>query len=479
MNSTNDPHDLVNGLKPVMLDRLADDVYARRRRDDLARVAAEGPGETSHGRGQRRRPGIGQGRFIPRRVTAMAAAAAAVALLVLAAQFAPWHSGAPAHGSRPAAVPGVTRPSGRTEPPAASSRMRLVASVSSPFRSSGAGQQTDSLDCVTASVCYVWDAGSEAQAAYRTSDGGVTWRSLAALPGGRTLAGQNAGAPSCPTAEMCAGVAGGMTLAVTTDGGARWRLESLPAPRGKDASISEVACATAMRCVVQAAGTFLSTADGGETWTEAAHVPEGAPGLWYLRCDPDGRCIGLAPTGTSTNGGIVSMTSADNGRTWVVSGSHHAPASELFMVSCGDALHCMFLSNHGPTMTTSDGGVTWQDTAAVSTSREAIPLFVSCAAAGDCFVAVSDYSASAPGPFGGGGYVDARIEATRDGGATWTTIALPEVDGAQLGEVYPLSCPSPAGCIGVAATPRQASGVNAQREIISSFPAASSPVTGG
>jgi photosystem II stability/assembly factor-like uncharacterized protein len=477
MNKTDDPLDLVNGLKPVMLDRLADDAYARRHRGDLARVAAEGQEQSSHGHGRRRRPGIGRGSLIRRPLPAMAAAAAAVALLVLAAQSGPWHPGAQAHGSRPTAEPGLTKPSsGRTESPPASSRMRLVASVSSPFRSSGAGPQTDSLDCVTASVCYVWDAGSEAQAAYRTSDGGATWRSLAALPGNHTLAGQNAGPPSCPTAEMCAGIAGGMTLAVTTDGGAHWRLESLPVPPGKDASIGEVSCATALRCVVQAGGTFLSTVNGGRTWAEAARVPKRAPGLW---CDPDGRCIGLAPTGTNANGGIVSMTSADNGRTWVVTGSHHAPASDLFMVSCGDALHCMFLSNYGPTMTTSDGGVTWQDTTAVSTSREASPLTVNCATALDCFVAVSDFSATAPGATAPGGYEDATIVATHDGGATWTAIALPEVDGTRLAEVYPASCPSTAGCIAVAATPRQANGVDGQREIISSFPAASSPVTGG
>jgi photosystem II stability/assembly factor-like uncharacterized protein len=485
MNRTDDLLDLLNGLRPVMLDRLADDGYARHRSGDLARAAAEGDRQPPGVRRRRLATGLGrprwsgQARGLP---VVAAVAAAAVALAVVAAQFGPWHLGASARGSRPAARPSSAgSPGGRAEPPAASSPMRLVASTSWPFRSSGSGLQAASLECVTASVCYVWDAGSEGQTAYRTSDGGATWRRLAALPGGRSLAGQNAGPPSCPTAEMCAGAAGGMTLAVTTDGGARWRAESLPAPAGMPgAAIGQVACATALRCVVQAGGTFLTTANGGRTWTQAAGVRKAAD-LWYLRCDRDGACIGLAPAGTNTNGGIVSMRSTDGGRTWAVSGPHHAPASDLFMVSCGDALHCMDVSDGGATMTTSDGGLTWQDTAPVSTSPgSVIPLSVSCATALDCFVAVSGYSQNAPDiTMGPGGYQDARIEATHDGGAAWTTIELPTVAGAPLAAVFPLSCPSQAGCIGLAATARQANGVDSRREIISSFPDAGSPATGG
>jgi photosystem II stability/assembly factor-like uncharacterized protein len=352
--------------------------------------------------------------------------------------------------------------------------MRLITSVSWSFRSSGAGPQADSLDCVTASVCYVWDALSGGPTAYRTSDGGATWRPLAALPGGLSLGGVNAGPPSCPTSEMCAAVAGGTKLAVTTDGGARWRIESLPSPPGGfGASINEVACGTPLWCVVQAAGSFLVTVDGGSTWTAASSVPEDMPGLWYLRCDPDGRCIGLTPTGTNTNGGILSVLSTDNGRTWAVSGSNPAPASDLFMVSCGDALHCMDLSDSGATATTSDGGVTWQDTTPVGTSPGTIaPLTVSCAVALDCFVTLSDNSSNVL-------FEDAAVEATRDGGVTWTAIGLPAVAGGPLAEVYPLSCPSQAGCLGLAATPRQENGADLRREVISSFPPATSPATGG
>jgi photosystem II stability/assembly factor-like uncharacterized protein len=397
-----------------------------------------------------------------------AAAAALLLLLAVAAPFGPGHSG---------------RGSGPSEPPATSLRMHLVLSVSSPFRSSGPGPQADSIDCVTSTVCYAWDTGSQSQGQERTTDGGTTWRPLAALPGGRSLAGQNSSEPSCPTAEVCVGAAGGLALAVTTDGGAGWRIESLPEPPGTSGgSVDDVACGTARECVVHVAdhgpGTFLSTVNGGTSWTAATRIPREAPAsLWYLRCDPDGRCIGLMPTGTNTDGGIVAMRSADNGRTWAVSPNHPAPASDLFMASCGDARHCMEISDSGAAMVTSDAGITWQGVTAVSSSPD-VPLAVSCATGLDCFVAVSRYSTTAPDPTGAGNYVSATVEATRDGGSAWTRISLPAAGGSPLAEVFPLSCPSRAGCIGVATISR-GNEVNPPREIISSFPAPRQPVAGG
>jgi hypothetical protein len=351
--------------------------------------------------------------------------------------------------------------------PAGSSPAASAGARSAAFRHVGTGPQTDSLDCVTARVCYAWDSAAEGHGAERTSDGGATWRPVAALPDRRSLAGQNAD-PSCPTAEMCVGGAGGLALAVTTDGGGHWSIQSLPRPPGTSgASIDQVSCATAEKCVVHirdnGSGTFLSTSNGGKTWTAAAAIPPGAPRyLWLLRCDPDGRCIGVYPTGTNTNGGLLAMRSADNGRTWAIS-SAHAPATDTFMVSCGDALHCMSVGDNGATMTTSDGGVTWRERTAPST-WPSTATSVSCPAAGDCFIALADANTS--------GYSRPVIEATHDGGSIWSPLPLPTVGGSPLALVYPLSCPSPAGCIAMAATRQEYEGAGApgRRVIISSLP---------
>jgi photosystem II stability/assembly factor-like uncharacterized protein len=451
--------------------------------DRIARGVALGAGRTERlapggRRRSRRRPAH------PRRWLAAGLAAAAAVLLAVVALFGPWAPGA----SRPQA-PGTSRAGAAIQvtiprhgiisrgvvPPGLSQHMQLVASASSPFRSVGRGPQAPFLQCATASVCYAWDLGPHGDGMERTSDGGTTWRPIAALPDGRSLAQDDGW--SCPSAETCVAVAGPRLLAVTADGGGHWRLESVPAPRGSSgASLDQVSCPTALRCVVhfsdRGPGAFLSTVDGGRTWTAAATVPQGSPkGLWLLRCDPDGHCIGLDPVGTASADDLAAMRSTDGGRTWAAY-SVHLPPTGILLLSCGDARHCMVVTADGITMTTtSDGGATWRESAAPAT-WPGIATDLSCATGLDCFIAAAD---PAPGPVG---YDHPVVEATYNGGSTWTTISLPAVARSPLVIVFPLSCPSQAGCIGAAATAREFSGVQPGREIISSFPAPGQPLTG-
>jgi hypothetical protein len=106
MNTMDDPLKLVTDLAPAMLDKLADDGWARHRHGDLARAAAECPGRLSSARGRRQ---FRAGRDRPRRrlltggVAVTAAAAVALAAVVL--------GGAPSasrpRSSSPGAVPGA------------------------------------------------------------------------------------------------------------------------------------------------------------------------------------------------------------------------------------------------------------------------------------------------------------------------------------------------------------------------------------
>jgi photosystem II stability/assembly factor-like uncharacterized protein len=417
----------------------------------------------------------------PRRWLAAGLAAAAAASLVVAVQSGISRSHAP-RGSGARGAIQVTIPRHGTMlhgrvPPGLSQRMQLVVSASSPFRSVGRGPQAPSLQCVTASVCYAWDLGPHGDGMERTSDGGATWRPITALPEGRSLAQDNTW--SCPTAGICVVVAGPRQLAVTDDGGGHWRIRSVPAPPGSSrAALDQVSCPTAQTCIVHFSdhgpGAFLSTINGGQTWTVAAAVPRGSPSsLWLLRCDPDGDCIGLDPTGTNTDDELAAMRSTDNGRTWTAY-SVHLPSTEILLLSCGDARHCMAVTADGITMTTtSDGGASWRAAAAPATWPD-VATSLSCATSLDCFIAAADSTAGGPV-----GYDHPTVEATYNGGSTWTTISLPAVGGSPLVIVFPLSCPTHAGCIGAAATAQQFAGSQiGQRKIISSFPVPGQPAAG-
>jgi hypothetical protein len=378
---------------------------------------------------------------------------AAAAVVIVGALVVTSGCGSPARqagGSAPSAAASLsaTRGISPTALPGAPSPYRVARSVT---------MEPAYLDCVTEPVCYAWFTRPARSGALRpgerTSDGGVTWQQLASLPDGQVP--NDMVQPSCPAANTCVAVTQRDTLAFTSDGGAGWRLDPLPAAAGSAGWIDRVSCATAQECVVHLAGgltggTFLSTGNGGLSWTAATRVPNGAPGsLELLRCDPGGRCIGAAFAGQGTTSGpgirqgVVVMRSADLGLTWSVSDMDNMPReySTLpgFLMSCGDALHCLYAYGSGVAMT-GDGGVTWQP-ASPAAWQDATITSVSCPQALDCSVALAPRLASQ----------HPVIETTSDGTA-WTAQALPSPPDDPLQYVTLLSCPAAGGCAGLAST---------------------------
>ena len=329
----------------------------------------------------------------------------------------------------------------------------------SPYRVAGSVTMKPSyLDCITESVCYAWftrlASSGFAKPGERTSDGGVTWQELAGLPDGQVL--NDMVQPSCPAAKMCVAVTQRDALAITSDGGASWRLDPLPAAAGSAGWIDQVSCATERECVVHiggglTGGAFLSTANGGLSWTAATRLPSGARGsLELLRCDPGGRCIGAVSAGQGTayvpgNGpGVVVMRSADHGLTWSVSDTDNVPPKSSsvpgFLMSCGDALHCLYAGGSGVAITL-DGGVTWQQPAPPAAWRGWTITSVSCPEGLDCSVALAPALAS-----------QLPVIQTTSDGTTWTVKALPSLGDDPLQYVTLLSCPAAGGCAGLAST---------------------------
>ena len=391
--------------------------------------------------------------YVP--LAALVAVAAAVALLLFLVAGPATHQ--PAAPSRSAG--------------SSSLRMELVDSTSSPFQSVGGGPQTGDLLCVTASTCYASESDLIGSGWEATTDGGVSWHALAPLPEGRHLTDP----VSCPTSTTCIGndaqtvpgVAPAQVpgLAWTSDGGRSWRLDPLPVSAGAISStVEQLSCPTASDCVAfladQAAGSsaaptgndfFMTTTDGGSTWTASA-APADLTDLWTLRCNGDGDCIGLIPTGTvqdPSTESIVAIRSSNWGRSWTTTSSPMPSGPGILLIACGDALHCIaaFPADQGTTFDlarTSNGARTWT-TAPAPAGWPAIAISLSCADGEDCYLSASDPTQA--------GYRSPALEVTHDGGASWTPLQLPDVAGQPLALVYPLSCPVAAGCIGVGATP--------------------------
>jgi photosystem II stability/assembly factor-like uncharacterized protein len=378
-----------------------------------------------------------------------------------------------------AGVLAVTSGHGGPGTGASSASPSAAAPFASPFRYLGTAETPDQLDCITALVCnglIFSQAAQPTATADRTTDGGVTWQSLATVPnvnvGARTLA---FAVPSCATATDCF-VATVQGLAVTTDGGASWSTEPPPAvPGGVNPYIDAVSCATAEDCVIHVSapsasgftGTLFSTTDGGRNWTMAAPLPGNAlSNIWYLHCDPDGDCIGIGSVLNANNvvQGFQAVSSADNGLTWTVrppfKQTRQQPAkpnAEPVVAetqSCSDALHCVLANGTGIAVT-SDGGLTWQQSA-LPDDYQGNYLLVSCATGLDCVLAA--------GP----------LIATTTDGLTWTPQHVPPAGGSPLVAFVDLSCPSTAGCVAVGVTQQQ---MNAapnesvlQGSVISSLP---------
>jgi hypothetical protein len=401
------------------------------------------------------------GRVRSRRTVAVAGAAAAV-LLAAAAAFGPWqqHGTAGPGAAHPPAPTPVTGSSAAASPvPYSHTVMRLVGLTTPVFEQIGTVSNTSSfLTCVTDSVCYA----NGAAAMERTADGGVTWHPGASLT---TLGGPISGSPSCPTTLMCAMTMDGSSrIAVTTDGFAHIKTVQPTSAPGDTGPVEAVSCATPRSCAVAVDATsgmaFLTTSDGGLNWSASSVPAIGLPQAqaWQLRCDRRGDCIALM-LGGAKGGQMVVMRSADGGRTWSASGAFSLPDAQILMTSCGDGRHCMMVTDTGFLVTVAgaaDGPVSVR-VRAFPRSWPRNGIAVSCASGRHCVVSLADGTSD--------NYASPAIEVTSDAGLAWSRLSLP----TSVAVVYPMSCPGPAGCIGVAASASQFAN-GQQRMLVSNLP---------
>jgi hypothetical protein len=169
-----------------------------------------------------------------------------------------------------------------------------------------------------------------------------------------------------------------------------------------------------------------------------------------MNCASDGSCLAVSALGRFPDAYIVGLRSEDWGMTWTAGPAAVYNDAAILYASCGDATHCMLVPLGGPSKapyeiaTTSDAGLTWQVTGPPA-GWENMPTAVSCAHANDCWIAMSTYDVRSAA----GAYSQPTIEATYDGGATWSSIPLP-ANKPPISDVLTLSCPpSGNGCMGI------------------------------
>ena len=123
---------------------------------------------------------------------------------------------------------------------------------------------------------------------------------------------------SCATATSCEAVGGNVVLA-TTDGGATWATQTVPAGVS---SLTGISCVSATTCEAvgynyntvtsTSTGVVLATTDGGTTWVTQT-TPTGTGTLTGVSCATATVCEAV---GATTSFGLAILATTNGGATW-------------------------------------------------------------------------------------------------------------------------------------------------------------------
>ena len=189
------------------------------------------------------------------------------------------------------------------------------------------------------------------------------WRvstSYPAVPGTSAIA--------CPSISNCFAVGGNSSgfgdILATTDFGAKWTLQAVPAGTGV---LSAVACTSITNCYATgvdpagANGLILATTNAGKTWTTQARTP-GLTGLDGIRCPTATVCYSFG--GNSFEGSSDLFATSNAGKTWSTQPVPTGGAS-LTGINCPSKTTC-FVVGSNPSfessiiLSTNDGGKVWR-----------------------------------------------------------------------------------------------------------------------
>ena len=270
-----------------------------------------------------------------------------------------------------------------------------------------------------------------------STDGGAVWTPQALPAGTGPLS-----AVSCASTSACEALGsdpyvGAPFIVGTTDGGATW--QSQTAPSGIQ-YLTQIACPSTSACTgigeTSAGPAIIGTTDGGTTWT----TETAPPGLAYLdsiACPSVTECTAVGETNVSSptpNAAIVATT--DGGSTWTTD-TPPSGVNALTSVACPTVSNCIAIAGPLRFISTSDGGATWAITGSISSSQVASVNDIACTSATTCTVVATANDGSDSG----------LALTTTDGGSTWTSETTPTAI-AYTG----IACPAMGSCTAVGQT---------------------------
>jgi photosystem II stability/assembly factor-like uncharacterized protein len=278
----------------------------------------------------------------------------------------------------------------------------------------------------------------------------------------------------CPSNTNCYADSAGGQLEYSNDGGSTWQQAT---GTGTATSTPQISCPDAQDCDVLAdtadsGSTFLTTTDGGQTWTSQpgpavslGGAPTGPPSATQnglaqdaMSCATISSCIVIAYDGDYSGSSTQVFTTSDGGANWSQR-TFPSPASGDFLpsdVSC-TATTCVTVGSivgpytqfhsgsgsgysgqgvatlAGAAYTSDDGGTTWSASSSPPNADAGQVTSLTCPDATDC------YAAATGGVF-----------ATADGGQTWdpvSTSGLPGPSGSYHGWGFSsMSCATSSSC---------------------------------
>ena len=274
---------------------------------------------------------------------------------------------------------------------------------------------------------------------------------------------QSLQAVSCATALRCWAVGSsvatsaaptGPVIVASVNGGATWKVQPLPTGIGY---LADIACGTTRACtaVGQAGGSgvgpgvILATTNGGATWASQT-VPTGTTDVTAVSCRAGARCTALG----TVAGHVTTLTPGGGAGTWIPGGPLPPAASVATSLACPDSLHCWATASNttdpshavGSIDASADGGATW--------SPQTVPAGTGAINSVNC-ASVATRSNSRTVACTAVGTTSTVLNGTRTGrgvvltssGATWTSVPVP----ANVADLLDISCGA-GPCVAVGAT---------------------------